>query len=325
MKKVLAFLLCVLLLPLSACREQEETEQVYVDEGPEILETGERRDTAVLFTANLASADIRVQARVSALWVAQGAEYGRDYLGLVDCGGAIDPTGEELLMYDRLEGMNYLGYDCAAVDARELAGGAQTLLNAAGGAQFDWLCANLTDENAGLQPLASWTVKNYGGLTLGFVGVCEPVELTETAEGEGDASFSLRSGDWVYALRDAAADCRAAGVDYVLVLGSLGAERAQELLSQTSGIDAYLDGSGNLLGTQSVTNINGEAVFVAGIAGGADEVGKFVISTDGGFSFESLTGFTDEEEMALQMLRDLGYDTASAVEAPEEAPREPAE
>ncbi len=319
MKKVLACLVCVLLLGLCACRGTQETEQVYVDEGPEIVEQGELRDVAILFTADLAQTDIRALARLSALWIAQGADYGRDYLGLVDCGGAIDPAGDEGLIYDRLEGMSFLEYDCAAVDARALAAGGQRFLNVAHAAQFDWLCGNFTDESAGIQPLASWTVMDYGAVSVGYVGVCEPVLLTETEATDGGGAYSLRTEDWMFAIRDAAADARNAGVDYVIVLGSLGEELAREMLAQSREIDAYLDGSGSFSGTLSMSNKDGESVFAAGIAGGAGEVGKLVIATDGSFSFESITGFTAEDEMALQMLRDMGYDAQSA------APEAPAE
>lgn len=320
MKKVLAFLLCVLLLGLCACRRGEgELEQVYVDEGPEVTVQGELKDVAILFTAGLAQTDIRELAKISALWVTQGADYGRDYLGLVDCGGAIDPVGEETLLYDRLTGMSFLGYQCAAVDSREMFSGAQRFLNVANAAEFDWLCGNLTDTNAGVQPLAAWTVMDYGAVSVGYVGVCEPVELTEADVADGGAKYSLRPEDWTFAIRDAAADARAAGVDYVVVLGSLGEERAAEMLAQSREIDVYLDGSGQFSGVKSLTDKDGEAVFAAGIAGGAGEVGKLIIATDGSFSFESITGFTAEDEMALQMLRDMGYDAQSA------APEAPAE
>ena len=324
MKKVLALLLCVLLLlSLCACRRgRGETEQVYVDEGPEIVERGELRDVALLFTADLAQSDIRDLAKISALWVAQGADYGRDYLGLLDCGGAIDPLGDEQALYDRLELMSALGYDCAAVDARDLAAGAQRFLNVANDAEFDWLCANLIDNISEFQPLASWTVMDYGALSIAFLGVCAPVALEETEFGDIAADYSLRPEDWIYAIRDAAADARAAGVDYVIALGSLGQSLAQELISQTQEIDVYLDGSGEISGSRGMANSGGEAVFVAGIAGGGSEVGRLVIATDGSFSFETLTGFTAEEEMTLQLLRELGYDALSAAPEPAEAPEE---
>lgn len=309
MKKWMAFLLALLLLCLSACRKGSgELEQVYVDEGPIVEEVGELRDVAILFTAGLGENEIWDLAKISALWIEQGAEYGRDYLGLVDCGGAVDPAGNGDAVYDRLDGMNYLGYDAAAADGRTFSAGVQSFLDVANIAQFPWLCSNLQDADTGIQPLAAWTMMNYGPVSVAFVGACAPVSLTAAAAEERSADFSLREEEWVYAVRDAVDSARKADVDYVVVLGSLGQNHAQELISLTDGIDAYLDGSGAFSEASYIANKNGDNVFVSGISGSAGEVGKLVIATDGSISAEVITGYENSDEMALQFIESMGYE-----------------
>lgn len=308
MKKWLSFLLALLLVCLSACRKTGEVEQVYVDEGPIVEEVGELRDVAILFTAGLGQSEIWDLAKISALWIEQGADYGRDYLGLVDCGGAVDPAADAEAVYDRLDGMNYLGYDAAAVDSRAFSAGVQSFLDVANIAQFPWLCGNLVDTESGIQPLASWTMLRCGPVDVALVGACAPMELTGDVEQERDAAFSLRDEEWVYAIRDAVDAARKAEVDYVVVLGSLGQSYAQELISATDGIDAYLDGSGEFGVSSYIANKNGEEVLVSGIAGSAGEVGKLVIGVDGSLAAEVIAGYENSDEMALQFIESMGYE-----------------
>lgn len=316
MKKWMAILLALLLVCLSACRRTEELKQVYVDEGPIVEEVGELRDVAILFTAGLGRSEIWDLARISDLWIQQGADYGRDYLALVDCGGALDFSGDMETVYDRLEGMNYLGYDAAVPDGQMLAGNVQSFLDVANMAQFPWLCGNLMDSVSGIQPLASWTMMRCGPVDVAFVGVCAPVELAAGAEQERNAAFSLREEEWVYAIRDAVDSARKAEVDYVIVLGCLGEDFARELISLTEGVDAYLDGSGAFGASSYIANKNGDNVLVSGIGGSAGEVGKLVIATDGSISAQVIAGYENSDEMAMQFLESLGYErnTESAEE-----------
>lgn len=310
MKKLACFLLACTLLGLCACRRGGgETEQIYVDEGPEVVAGEELRDVGILFTAGLGGEDIWDYARLSARATYVAADFAWDYMALVDCGGALVPEEDENLLYARLDLMNYMGYTCAAVDAAELSGGVQNFLNYANAAQFDWLACNLVDENSGYQPLSSWTVMYYGQTSVAFVGVGAPEELpAETGADGTETAYSLRPADWYLAFRDAVDAAREAEVDYVIALGRLGQSLAQELIGKTDGLDAYLDGSGDFGPESYINDASGKPVLVSGISGGCGQAGKLTIATDGSLHAELLQDFEIEDEMALNFIESLGFE-----------------
>ena len=304
MKKLVCFLLCVLLCVLGGCRRARTVEQVYEDEGPEVVAEGERRDVAVLFTANLSDASVWDYPALAGLATDVGADYAWDYMALVDCGGALSSGEESGDGYDRVELMSSMGYHCAALDAGTLAGGVQSVLNCVNTAQLDWLCANLVDESSGYQPLSAWTVLYYGQTAVAFVGVSAPEELP--AE-DGDPAYSLRPQDWYLAFQAAVDAARRAGVDYVVALGCLGEELARELIGQTEGLDVYLDGSGQLPVEGRMTDSAGQEVFVSGISGGPQQAGKLILPVEGAISAELLEGFDHEDAMTVELIESFGY------------------
>lgn len=307
MKKWACFLLCGVLCVLSGCRRAQEVEQVYVDEGPEVLAEGEIRDVAVLFTSQLAQGDIWDYAALAGLATDVGADFAWDYMALVDCGGAVAPE-EGDSAYDRIELMNSIGYHSAAVDAAALSGGVQNFMNYANAGQFDWLSANLVDENNGFQPLSAWTVMYYGQTSVAFVGVSVPGELPqETGEDGQSRAYSLRPEDWYLAFQSSVDAARAAEVDYVIGLGCLGAGLTEELIGNTEGLDAYLDGSGELSIEEHFTDFEGRDVFVSGIAGGTAQAGKLVLAVDGSIRAELLEDFDHEDAMTLELIGAMGY------------------
>lgn len=309
--KKTCFFMCVLLcmtLVLTGCiGRNSNLYQVYEDDGPIETEVGERKETAVVVTAGLADSSLWDFARIAAFWRETRQDVGLDYIGLVDAGGALRGDMEEMAAFDRLDLMNFLAYEAAAIDASALSQGVRNFLNRANVAQFPMLCAHLVNEENGFQPLSSWAVGRYGDLSLAYIGVCRPEELQEEDGLEGEPlSFSMMEEDWIYAVRDAAESARNSGADYVIVLGSLGSEAANELLSQTAGIDLVLDAAAESESV-SINNIRGEAVPVCRVYAGAETMTCLRVSVEGTLTVEYVTGYGEEDPEVIELLESWGH------------------
>ena len=243
-KRLVSFLLIMmLLLSLGA--------SAYAEEG------GRKGDIVILYTSD-------IHCGIDEGFGYAGLYAVREYLKaqgctvlLVDNGDNIqgEPVGTMTKGRDCIELMNQMGYDVAIPGNHEFDYGAENFLSLVKLAKFPYISCNFNRQ--GELVFDPYLIKEADGVKIAFVGVTTPQSLTKSTpkyfqDENGNflyGFFQDKTGEGVYnAVQSAIDGARADGADYVIVLGHMGNLEAShpwtyaDVISHTSGIDAFLDG-----------------------------------------------------------------------------------
>ena len=299
MKKTMSIFL-VLMLLLSCTAFADETA------APKL--TG---DVVILFTGD-------IHCGVDQGFTCVGLKGVKDHLAeknhvvLVDNGDAIqgDVIGAVSKGEVIINLMNAVGYDVAVPGNHEFDYGMDRFMElTTQQAQFPYVCANFTHNGEMVFP--PYVIKEYDGVKVAFVGITTPQTFTSSVP----TNFQDENGNYIYgfcedktgeklhaAVQKAVDDARAEGAQYVIALAHLGLAEASapwtsaELVANTTGIDALLDGHshsvysqndkiqteyGDTLAVGEMKNKNGETVVMAGCGTKMEAIGYCRIAVDG--------------------------------------------
>ncbi|MBR4701815.1 MAG: bifunctional metallophosphatase/5'-nucleotidase, partial [Oscillospiraceae bacterium] len=197
--------------------------------------------------------------------------------------------------------MNYVGFDFAAFGNHEYDYTMPQLKKLVDMANVKYLSCNFRyigetpDENA--VDLDAYTVVDYDGLKVGYVGITTPESLVKSTP----TYFQDENGNWIYtfcnggngqelydAVQTAVDAARADGAQVVVALAHLGIDEqsspwmSTDVIANTTGIDVMLDGhSHSTIERQEVANKNGETVLLSSTGTKLANVGKLTITPDG--------------------------------------------
>ena len=264
MKRITALVLAVLMLAgtlgLTAWAD---------DDAPQM-----KKDLVVLFTSD----------------VHCGIDQGFGYAGLVAIRDSLKKTNHVLLVDngDAIQGepvgtmttgdaiitlMNSVGYDIAIPGNHEFDYGMDRFLELAGKARFPYISCNFNKE--GELVFEPYVIKEFDGVKVAFVGVTTPKTITSSTpkyfqDDDGNYIYGFMqddTGEGVYnAVQTAVDAAREAGAQYVVALGHVGNEETcapwtyADIIANTTGIDAFLDGHSH--DTDQVTMKNADGVDV---------------------------------------------------------------
>ena len=236
---------------------------------------------------------------------------------LVDNGDAIQggPIGTLSKGEYIIDIMNEVGYDVATIGNHEFDYGMDQFMALREKAQFPYVSANFCDLE-GNPVLDPYVILELGDWKVAFVGASTPETFTKSTptyfqDGEGNYIYSFCQGEegakLYAAVQKAVDDARAEGADYVFVLSHLGTDgssvpyTSSDLIVNTTGIDAVLDGHSHSVWEQEIVlNAAGEEVILSSTGTKLNAVGALTIASDGSISTalhtESL--FQDEETEA---------------------------
>ncbi|MBO7669940.1 MAG: bifunctional metallophosphatase/5'-nucleotidase [Oscillospiraceae bacterium] len=291
MKKTLSLILCLclavtLLMGLTA----EAGAEMPPDE----------RDLIILFTSD-------VHCGVDQGWGYAGLYDMREKLSessnvlLVDVGDAIQ--GEPIGLLTRgaaiIDIMNVMNYDAAIPGNHEFDFGVPHFVELTEKANFPYLSCNFNKE--GELVFEPWLIKEIGGMKIGFVGVTTP----DTIRSSIPSNFQDENGNFIYgflsdetgeavynAVQQSVDAVRAAGADYVVVLGHMGNSTNyapwmySDVISHCSGIDAWLDGHTHDTDQVVMKDRDGKDVVRAGCGTKLAQIGVLHITRDGKISSE---------------------------------------
>ncbi len=220
---------------------------------------------------------------------------------LVDDGDAIqgEPIGTMTTGEAIIDIMNVMGYDVAIPGNHEFDYGVDRFLELAKKANFPYISCNFNKEGELL--FDPWLIKEVGGRKIGFVGVTTP----DTLRASTPTYFMDENNNYIYgflqdktgqplydAVQKAADDCRAAGADYVILIGHLGNETEcspwmySEVIENVSGIDAMLDGHSHDTDQVIVKDKDGKDVVRSACGTKLGDIGVLTITRDGKISSE---------------------------------------
>ena len=196
--------------------------------------------------------------------------------------------------------MNYLGYDLAIPGNHEFDYGMEQFLYLAGEkANFPYVAANFTSLSTGESCLKAYETFEVNGKTIAFVGIVTPESFTKSTP----AYFQNQDGQFIYsfcegndgqdlydAVQAAIDSAKADGADYVIGLVHLGVDPSSspwtsyEVIANTQGFDAVIDGHSHSVMTETVTDAAGEEVLLQQTGSKLASVGTLTIDESGHIS-----------------------------------------
>ena len=227
-----------------------------------------------------------------------------NYVLLVDDGDAIqgEPIGTMTKGEALIDIMNTVGYDIAIPGNHEFDYGMERFLELTKKASFPYISVNFNKE--GELVFRPYVIKEFDGVKIAFVGVTTPT----TPRTSTPRYFKDENGNYIYgfmqdengeavyaAVQKAVDDARAEGAQYVILMGHLGDEeestpwKYSDVLGNTTGIDAMLDGHSHDTNQVVMKNKDGQDVIRSACGTKLENIGAVTITTDGKISAELYT------------------------------------
>lgn len=202
--------------------------------------------------------------------------------------------------------MNYMGYDAAVPGNHEFDYGIDRFFEIVKGsddvpklADCDYISCNFRDIVSGAPVLEPYKIYEAEGKKVAVVGISTPETLTKS----NPANLKNEDGEWIYdfsndktgeilyeTVQSAVDSAREKDVDYVIAVGHLGTDEESEpwtssdVIANTTGIDAFIDGHSHEAYTAFVSNENGEEIPVAQTGTKLENIGCMTIDAEGGIS-----------------------------------------
>ena len=291
MKRVLSFLLCLCLAASLVGG---------LDAGASAETPPEARDLIILYTSD-------VHCSIDKGWGYAGLYAVKEKLSetydvlLVDNGDAIqgEPIGLLTQGETIINNMNVVGYDAAIPGNHAFDYGVDQFLALTEKANFPYISCNFNKE--GELVLDPWLIKEIDGFKIGFVGVTTP----DTIRSSIPRYFQDENGNYIYdfmtdntgeavynAVQQSVDAARAAGADYVVLLGHLGNDEIyspwmySDVISHCSGIDAVLDGHTHDTDQVVMKDRDGKDVVRSACGTKFANIGALHITRDGKISSE---------------------------------------
>ncbi len=256
------------------------------------------KDVVVLYTSD-------VHCGIDQGWGYAGLAAVRDafaadnHVVLVDNGDAIqgEPVGTMTKGEALIDLMNAVGYDIATPGNHEFDYGMERFFELTKKAEFPYISANFNKE--GELVFKPYVIKEFDGVKVAFVGISTPKTLTSSTPAYfmDDAGnfvygfFQDETGEKLYAAVQAAVDtAKAEGAQYVVAMGHTGNEAAAQpwtyadIIGNTTGIDAYLDGHSHDKDQVVMKNKAGEDVVRSASGTKLEGIGCLRIAKDGKIS-----------------------------------------
>ena len=257
----------------------------------------------------------------------------RDYLEaqgntviLVDDGDSIqgEPIGTMTKGEAIINLMNAVGYSVAIPGNHEFDYGMEQFLALTEKAEFDYISCNFNHE--GENVFEPYVIRELDGVKIAFVGVTTPKTLTSSTpryfqDEKGNFVYGFlqdETGEALYSAVQSSVDAaREEGAEYVVVMGHLGDEEEchpwtyADVISNTTGIDVFLDGHSHDTEQVVMKNKDGDEVLRSACGTKLSCIGYCSISTEGEIS----TGlYTWDNSVPAPALLGLNNDMSAEVE-----------
>lgn len=252
-----------------------------------------------------------------------------DYVTLVDAGDAVQGGTVGALSKGEyiIDIMNATGYDIAVPGNHEFDFGMDRFLSLVKKSDAQYLSANFIgpDGKTVFQP---YTIKDYGGRKVAFVGISTPETITKSTpayfqDENGKTIYSFcgdKTGAALYkAVQKSVDAAKAEGADYVIAVAHLGIDTqsspwtSKEVIANTSGIDAMIDGHSHSVITDTVVKAkDGKDVILTQTGSGLSSIGELTISADGKIS-ASLVSSYDKKDSGVASVVSRIQDDLNAI------------
>lgn len=257
------------------------------------------QDVVVLFTSDVHCGVDQGFGYVGVAAIRDAMKAAGNHVVLVDNGDSIqgEPIGTMTTGEANVRLMNAVGYDIAVPGNHEFDYGMERFLELTKVAEYPYISANFNKE--GELVFAPYIIKEFDGVKIAFVGMTTPKTITSSTP----KYFQNEAGEFIYgfmqdetgeklyaAVQSAVDSARAEGAAYVVALGHMGNEDScrpwtyADIIGNTTGIDAFLDGHSHDTDQVEMLNKDGAKVLRSGCGTKLQGVGYLRITKDGELS-----------------------------------------
>jgi len=183
--------------------------------------------------------------------------------------------------------MNSVPYDYVTLGNHEFDYGIPQLKKLMWWLHAKCLCCNLTYLPTGKNPFPAYDIRTYGTTKVAFIGVATPATIstsvpTNFQNEKGELEFDFHQDDIADMVQQAVNTARLEGAGHVIVLSHLGDDTKEyssvDLIRQTTGINAVLDGHSHHVINTKIVNENGDSVILASTGSNFRYVGRLMIT-----------------------------------------------
>ena len=279
-----------------------------------------QKDIVVLYTNDVHCA---IDSNIGYAGLAKyKAEMEKDnFVVLVDAGDAIqgDTIGTVSKGEYLVDIMNEVGYDFCVLGNHEFDYGTDVLASLLKKANAQYLNATIEYTGNGnnlLKDTVPYVIERFGFLDVAFIGVSTPESITKSTPRyfmeDGQFVYDFAAGEDLYAAVQGYVDeVREKGADVVVVISHLGVEegsepnRATDLIANTTGIDALIDGHSHTTEpSMLVADKSGRKVLYTQTGTKLNNIGKLTISKDGSVKAE-LVAEAEKDEAVTAFIEDI--------------------
>lgn len=297
-KKLLSIVLMLsLVIAMTACGTTA-TNNANNGESNNATENVEKNgDIVILFTSDIHCGIDQGFGFAGLYRIRETLEEEGNYTILVDNGDSVqgEPIGTMTSGEAIIDLMNKVGYDIAIPGNHDFDYGMDRFFENVNKANFPYISCNFNKE--GELVFDPYIIKEIGGKKIGFVGITTPQTLTSSTpkyfqDENGNFIYGFMqdpTGEKLYSAVQSAVDAaRAAGAEYVIAMGHIGnVEGAHpynyvDIVSNTTGIDVFLDGHSHDTDQVTLKNKDGEDVIRSACGTKLQGIGYAKISAEDG-------------------------------------------
>lgn len=286
-----------------------------------------QQDVVILFTSDVHCGVESNFGYAGLALVRDAYERAGNHVLLVDNGDSIqgEPVGTMTSGEANVKLMNAVGYDIATMGNHEFDYGMDRFFELTKMANFPYISCNF-NKHGELQ-FAPYVIKEFDGVKIAFVGISTPKTLTSSTpkyfqDENGNfiyGFFEDETGEKLYAaVQKAVDDARAEGAQFVIAMAHLGNESEckpytyADVIANTSGINAMLDGHSHDTGHVKMRNKDGKTVLRQGCGTKLQGIGYLKIASGDGAMDTGVMLWNCEDFNATEMYN-LDTDVTKAV------------
>ncbi len=183
-------------------------------------------------------------------------------------------------------------YDLATLGNHEFDYGTERTLSVVNNSKYPYISCNFVHKSSGETVLKPHIMLTVGNAKVGFVGITTPETLASTAptyfqNDKGELIYDFLDGEALFNAVQSSVDAlKKEGADYIIALGHVGVDSASKttsrlIISNVSGLDAFIDGHSHTELNELVKDKSGEEVTLVQTGYYFSGIGKMTVSPDG--------------------------------------------
>jgi len=214
--------------------------------------------------------------------------------------------------------MDKAGYDIAVPGNHEFDFGMSNFLSLASRIKYKYLSCNFIDLKTNKTVFDPYKIVHYDGYKVAYIGITTPETFTKSTpsyfqDEKGNYIYSFAEGnngqDLYSTVQSSIDKAKAENADYIVAVGHVGTDpssspwTSKEIISNTTGIDAFIDGhSHSTIAEELCNDKSGNQVVLSSTGTKLAALGQMTIKSNGTISSQLITSYTKQDQEMLDFV-----------------------